>query len=41
MTNVLAGLPLTVAECVHQLFELRGSLDLEEDFVVAIGDLDV
>lgn len=32
---------MTFAECVHQLLELRGALDLEEDFVVVVGDLDV
>lgn len=33
------ALPLT--ERAHQLVQLRGLLDLEENFVVAIGDLDV
>jgi hypothetical protein len=30
---------LTIAESLHELVEFGGSLDLEEDFVVAIGDL--
>lgn len=32
---------LTLAECLHELVETSRSLDLEEDFIVAIGDLDV
>lgn len=34
-------LSLTVAEGVHELAELSGALDLEEDLVVIVGDLDV
>jgi len=34
-------LALTVAEGVHELFELRGALDLEEDFVVVVSDFNV
>lgn len=35
----LFSLPLT--EGVHQLLKLGRALDLEEDFVVVVGDLDV
>lgn len=34
-------LALALAKCVHQLFQLRRALDLEEDLVVVIGHLDV
>ena len=34
-------LALSLAECIHQLLQGCGSLDLEEDFVVVIGHLDV
>lgn len=34
-------LALSLAECIHQLLQGCGSLDLEEDFVVVVGDLDV
>lgn len=37
--GALFALPL--AESAHQLVQLRGLLDLEENFVVAIGDFDV
>jgi len=33
--------PLSVAEGIHQLFQLRRLLDLEEDFVIIIRDFDV
>lgn len=36
-----ALLALPLAESAHQLVQLRGLLDLEENFVVAIGDLDI
>lgn len=32
---------LPIAECIHQLFQLRRSLDLEEDFVVVVRHFDV
>ena len=32
---------LSLAKGIHQLLELGGALDLEEDFVIAIGDFDV
>ncbi|KAI6754342.1 hypothetical protein HG530_012856 [Fusarium avenaceum] len=35
------GLSLAFAEGTHQLLELCGTLDLEEDFVVVVGNLDV
>ena len=35
------GLALTLAEGVHELLKLGGALDLEEDFVVVVGNLDV
>lgn len=35
------ALALAVAEGIHQLLEWSGALDLEEDFVVVVGDLDV
>ena len=34
-------LPLAIAECVHELLELRRPLDLKEDLVVVVRDLDV
>lgn len=37
--SALLALPL--AESAHQLVQLGGLLDLEENFVVAIGNLDV
>ncbi len=37
----LGALALSVAEGVHQLAELGGTLDLEEDLVVVVGDFDV
>jgi hypothetical protein len=40
-SDSLGVFALTVAESLHELVEFGGSLDLEEDFVVAIGDLDV
>lgn len=33
------ALPLT--EGIHELLQLRRPLDLEEDFVIVVGDLDV
>ena len=35
------GLSLTLAEGVHELLQLGGALDLEEDLVVVVGNLDV
>ena len=35
------ALALAIAESTHELFKLRASLDLEEDFVVVVGHLDV
>lgn len=35
------GLALTLAEGVHELFQLGGTLDLEEDLIVVVGNLDV
>lgn len=35
------GLSLTLAESIHELLELGGALDLEVDFVVVVGHLDV
>lgn len=35
------GLALTLTEGVHELLELGGALNLEEDLVVVVGDLDV
>ena len=40
-SHTLWRLALTLAEGIHQLLESSCSLDLEEDFVVGIGDLDV
>lgn len=37
----MEGLALTLAEGVHELLELGGALDLEENLVVVVGDLDV
>lgn len=34
-------LPLPFTEGIHELLQLRGPLDLEEHFVVVIGNLDV
>ena len=34
-------LSLTFAKSIHQLSQVGRALDLEEDFVVVIGDLDV
>jgi len=39
--NASGGLSLAVAEGIHQLFELSGPLDLEENLIVTIGNLDV
>ena len=39
--NAGEGLALTLAEGVHELLQLGGTLDLEEDLVVVVGDLDV
>lgn len=36
--NLLA---LALTESIHQLLQLGGPLDLEEDFVVVVGHLDV
>lgn len=33
--------PLSIAEGVHELFQRRRTLDLEEDFIVIVGDLDI
>ncbi len=35
------SLALSLAEGIHQFLEGGGTLDLEEDFVVVIGNLDV
>jgi len=35
------NLALTIAEGVHQLLQLCSPLDLEEDLIVAVGNLDV
>ena len=35
------GLSLTLAEGVHELLQLGGALDLEEDLVVVVGNLDI
>lgn len=32
---------MAVAESIHELFEIRGSLDLEKDLTVVVCDLDV
>lgn len=40
-TDAGDALALAVAEGVHELLELSRALDLEEDFVVVIGDFDV
>ena len=32
---------LTLAECVHELFQLRRTLDLKEDLVIVVRDFDV
>jgi len=32
---------LSLAESIHQLLKGSGTLDLEEDFIVVIGDLDI
>ena len=32
---------MAITEGVHELSERRGSLDLEEDFIVVVCDLDV
>ena len=37
-SNVLA---LTFTKGIHQLLQLCCALDLEEDFIVVVGDLDV
>ena len=34
-------LPLAFAERIHELFELRRPLDLEEDLVVVVGHFDI
>lgn len=34
-------LSLTFAKSIHQLSQVGRALDLEEDFVVVVGDLDV
>lgn len=34
-------LSLTIAKSIHQLFQVGRALNLEENFVVVIGDLDV
>lgn len=39
--HALRGLALALAEGVHELLQLRGPLDLEEDLVVVIRHLDV
>lgn len=39
--NASRRLSLTVAKRVHQLLELSRPLDLEEHFIVTVGDLDV
>ena len=38
-TGESLALPLT--ESIHQLLQLRGTLDLEEDLIVVVGHLDV
>ena len=35
------SLALSLAEGIHQLLEGGGALDLEEDFIVVVGNLDV
>ena len=40
-SNILHGLALSFTEGVHEFTELGRALDLEEDFVVVVGDLDV
>jgi hypothetical protein len=37
----LDRLALPFAEGIHELLQLRRPLDLEEDFVVVVGDFDV
>ena len=37
----VASFSLTIAKRVHELLELGRPLDLEEDFVVVVGDFDV
>ena len=37
----MRGLALALAEGIHQLLELGGALDLEEDLVVVVGDFNV
>lgn len=32
---------LSFAESIHQLLQLSGTLDLEEDFIIVVGNLDV
>lgn len=34
-------LSLAFAEGIHELLQLRGALNLEEDFIVVVGNLDV
>lgn len=40
-TNSVGHLALPIAKRIHELFKSRGPLDLEEDFVVVIGHLDI
>lgn len=40
-SNRARGLALTLAERAHELLELGGSLDLEEDLVVVIRHFDI
>ena len=35
------GFALTLAEGIHELLELGGTLDLEIDLIVVVGDLNV
>ena len=35
------GLPLTFAKRVHQLLQLRGALDLEENLIVVVCNFDI
>ena len=37
----LEGFALALAESIHELLKLRGALDLEENFVVIVGDFDI
>lgn len=39
--DAIRRLPLAITERVHQLLQLGCALDLEEDFVVAVCDLDI